>query len=170
MRRGRRLSRALGAVAAAVVLIAAGGAVTAIVRAGTGGDSSGAAGSAASAPMPAESGSLAPRTAHGTTQQDSSGAQPEVPSYNRTTLRAVLPAIAADGLKAVMADPARRTACAGSIPGTTGTLRGVQHIDYEGQRAYVFVFADGGRLTGYVVPETCGDAQGLPTTVIDTVS
>jgi hypothetical protein len=169
MRRGRRLSRALGAVAAALVLIAAGGAVTAIVRAGTGGDSSGAAGSAASAPMPAESGSLAPRT-HGTTQQDSSGAQPEVPAYDRTTLRAVLPAIAADGLKAVMADPARRTACAGGIPGTTGTLRGVRHIDYEGQRAYVFVFAGGGRLTGYVVPETCGNTQGLPTTVIDTVS
>jgi hypothetical protein len=34
----------------------------------------------------------------------------------------------------------------------------------------VFVYADGDRLTGFVVTETCGSAPGRPATVLDTVS
>jgi len=66
--------------------------------------------------------------------------------------------------------PTLRAACATSIPGAQGTLRGAQRIRYEGRPAYVFVYADGDRLTGFVVTETCGSAAGRPATVLDTVS
>jgi hypothetical protein len=68
-----------------------------------------------------------------------------------------------------MSDPAQQ-ACAAGIPGATGSLRGVEHISYLGQPAYVFVYADGTRLTGYVVTETCGSTPGEAATVIATVS
>jgi hypothetical protein len=61
-------------------------------------------------------------------------------------------------------------ACATSIPGATGTLRGAERIRYEGRPAYVFVYADGDRLTGFVVTEGCGSQPGQPATVLDTVS
>jgi len=96
-----------------------------------------------------------------------------VQEYDRASLRAALPGIAAQGAvprKTSLANPALQAACADSIPGTTGTLRGVQPIRYDGQPAYVFVYADGDRLTGYVVTEACGSAPGRPATVLDTVS
>ncbi len=177
-RRGRRLSRAIGAVAAAVVVVAAGGAVAAIVRTATGTGSSAdsaaggagsadSAGSAAAAPALPQSAAATPKDRH----LDTTNGGEATPAYDRTTLRDALPTIAAQGTGvAAMADPARRTACAGSIPGPAGSLRGVQHIVYRGQPAYVFVYGDGGRLTGYVVTEACGSASGLPATVLDTVS
>jgi hypothetical protein len=171
-RRGRRLSRAIGAAAAAVVLVAAGGAVAAIVTtttSTTSNDSSaGGAGSAASAPVAPQSAGDSPRA----TDRDSGG-EAAAPAYDRSTLRDALPKIAAQGTDVVataMADPARRTACAGSIPGAAGSLRGLERIVYRGQPAYVFVYDDAGRLTGYVVTDACGTAPGLPAAVLDTVS
>jgi hypothetical protein len=172
-RRGRRLSRAIGAVAAAVVVVAAGGAVAAIVRTATTSTSSNdsaasGAGGAASAPVAPQSAD-SPRA----TGLDSNGSEAAVPAYDRSSLRDALPRIAAQGTDVVataMADPARRTACAGSIPGAAGALSGLERIVYRGQPAYVFVYDDAGRLTGYVVTDGCGTAPGLPAAVLDTVS
>jgi hypothetical protein len=170
-RRVHRLTRAIGAVAAAVVVIAAGGAVAAIVRTATSSDSAtSGAGGAASAPVAPKSEGERP----GATDLHSAGrGQAAVPAYDRSSLRAALPTIAAQGTSRVpasMADPARRAACAGSIPTAAGSLRGVQRILYRNQPAYVFVYDDGGRLTGYVVTDACGTAPGLPATVVDRVS
>jgi anti-sigma factor RsiW len=170
-RRVHRLTRAISAVAAAVVVIAAGGAVAAIVRTATSSNDSATSGGAASAPVAPQS----ERESPGATGLDSAAGrgQAAVPAYDRSSLRAALPAIAAQGtspVPATMADPARRAACAGSIPTAAGSLRGVQRILYRDQPAYVFVYDDGGRLTGYVVTEACGTAPGLPATVVDTVS
>jgi hypothetical protein len=176
-RRGRRLSRAIGATAAAVVVIAAGGAIASIVRSssGTSDTASSGAGSAASAPLqPQESGGgLPPKTAGSGSVRTDSGGQAALPAYDRGSLRAALPTIAGQGVRprtAALDDPARRAACAATIPGPTGSLRGVQRIVYQGRSAYVFVYADGARLTGFVVTEACGDAPGLPATVLDAVS
>jgi hypothetical protein len=176
-RRGRRLSRAIGAAAAAVVLLAAGGAIASIARGGgTGTTASSGAGSAASVPAkPQASGRLDQKSTDGGSVGNESlpGAQVVPPAYDRDSLRAALPAIPAPGAAAGIAgirDPARRAACADSIPGATGSLRGVEHIAYLGQRAYVLVYADGARLTGYVVTEACGSTPGVPATVLDTVS
>ena len=170
-RRGRRLSRAIGAAAAAVVLLAAGGAIASIVRGGgTSETASSGAGSAASAPArPQDSDGLVP--ANGGTPD--AGNLAALPAYDRASLRAALPAIAAQGATPRTAehdDAAPLAACAGSIPGATGPLRGVQRIRYEGRPAYVLVYADGDRLTGFVVTEACGSAPGRPATVLDTVS
>jgi len=173
-RRGRRLSQAIGAAAAAVVLLAAGGAIASIVRGGgTSETASSGAGSAASAPaQPQDSDGLVPKTTNGGATPDA-GNQAALPAYDRASLRAALPAIAAQGATPRTAehdDAASRAACAGSIPGATGSLRGVQRIRYEGRPAYVYVYADGDRLTGFVVTEACGSAPGQPATVLDTVS
>jgi hypothetical protein len=172
-RRGRRLSRAIGAAAAAVVVIAAGGAIASIVRGGGGETASSGAGSAASAPVqPQESGAALPKTAAGGSL-DNSGGQPVLPAYDQASLRAALPTIAGQGVAPRATPPgdaARQAACADSIPGAQGSLRGVQHIRYDGRPAYVFVYADGARLTGFVVTEVCGSAPGLPAAVLDTVS
>ena len=76
------------------------------------------------------------------------------------------------GPAGVMADPARRTACAGTIRGSSGAVEAVLRIRYEGRPAYVFVFeADGGRRTGVVVTDECGaSSSGLPASVLGTVS
>jgi hypothetical protein len=171
-RRGRRLSRAIGAAAAAVVLLVAGGAIASIVRSGGADEStSGAAGSAASAPaQPQDSNGLVPKTAN--TGPDAAD-QAALPAYDRASLRAALPAIAALGAMpraTELDDAASRAACAGSVPGATGSLRGIQHIRYEGRPAYVYVYADGDRLTGFVVTEACGSVPGRAATVLDTVS
>jgi Putative zinc-finger len=177
LRRGRRLTRALTGVAAAVVVIAAGASVTAIVRAGGSTDNTSSAAGSAQSKGTADSGA-------GTVTPD--GAAPHlvpeatIPTYDRAGLSAALPEIArrypvpAAGTAAVpvgvgaMADEARRTACAASIPGAAGTLRAVAQITYQNQPAYVFVYDDGG-LTGYVVSDQCGTPAALPGTVLDTV-
>ena len=172
-RRGHRLSRAIGAAAAAVVLLAAGGAIVSIVRGGgTSETASSDADSAAGAPaQPQDSAGLVPKTTNGGPTPDA-GNQAALSAYDRASLRAALPAIAAQGATPRTAehDDAAPLACAGSIPGATGSLRGVQRIRYEGQPAYVLVYADGDRLTGFVVTEACGSAPGRPATVLDTVS
>ena len=173
-RHGRRLSRAIGAAAAAVVLLAAGGAIASVVRgSGTSGTSSASStGSAASAPLVPQ-GQGVPKTVDGGSVGNDSGGQAALPAYDRAGLRAALPAIAARGVTprpAAIDDPARQTACADSIPGATGSLRGTERIVYQGRPAYVFVFADGGRLTGYVVTEACGSVVNQPARVLDTVS
>ena len=173
VRRGRRLSRVIGAAAAAVVVLAAGGAITSIVRGGgTSGTTGTAAGGAATAPLgPQEQG--VPKSVDGGSVGNDSGGQPALPAYDRASLRAALPTIAARGVTprpAAIDDPARQSACADSIPGATGSLRGTERIVYQGRPAYVFVFADGGRLTGYVVTEACGSAPNQPARVLDTVS
>ena len=171
-RRASRLAKAIGAVAAAVVVIAAGGAVAAIVRTATTTSSDSGSGGAGSA----DSAATAPRSAaqpapdKATTQGDG---QLALPAYDRSSLRAALPTIATQGTalaRVAMSDPARRAACAGSIPGVAGSLRAVQAIRYDGRPAFVFVYDDGGRLTGYVVTDNCGSAPGLPAAVLDTVS
>jgi len=178
-RRGRRLSRAIGAAAAAVVLLATGGAVASIVRGGGASTTaSSGAGSAASAPVQPEEQSAPKAAGGGSFGNDSVGGapgvapQPVLPAYDQASLRAALPAIAAGNarLAAGMADPSRQAACAGSIPGATGSLRAVEHISYLGQPAYVFVYADGARLTGHVVTEACGTTAGQAATVLATVS
>jgi len=172
LRRGRRLSRAIAAVAAAVVVIAGAGAITAIVRAGGGNDTvSSAGGRAASAPAQPQSEVPGAKSAPGSAESDTAGQA--VPDYDRASLRAALPEIAARGAvpqATSVESPTLRAACATSIPGAQGTLRGAQRIRYEGRPAYVFVYADGDRLTGFVVTETCGSAPGRPATVLDTVS
>jgi hypothetical protein len=172
-RRGRRLSQAIGAAAAAVVLLAAGGAIASIVRGGGAGEAtSGSAGSAASAPaQPQDSNGLVPKSNGGATPDVENEAA--LPAYDRASLRAALPAMAAQGATpraTEQDDAATRAACAGSIPGATGSLRGVQRIRYEGSPAYVYVYADDDRLTGFVVTEACGSAPGQSATVLDTVS
>jgi hypothetical protein len=168
-RRGRRLARAIGGVAAAIVVLAAGGAVAAIVRTTTtsSSDSAGTAGAGASAPV-------APQSTGETSGPHSlDKGQEAVPAYDQASLRAALPTIAAGGtavVRTAMADPARRTACANSISGAAGSLRGLEQIVYNGRPAYVLVYDDRGKLTGYVVTEACGSAAGLPAAVLDTVS
>ena len=178
-RRGRRLSRAIGAAAAAVVLLVAGGAIVSIVRGGgTSTTASSGAGSAASAPVQPEQQSGPKSAGGGSFGNDSVGGAPGatpqavLPAYDEASLRAALPAIAAGTarLAAGMADPSRQAACADSIPGAAGSLRAVEHISYLGQPAYVFVYADGARLTGHVVTETCGTPPGRAATVLATVS
>ena len=186
-RRGRRLSRAIGAAAAAVVVIAAGGAVASIVRGGgTDTTASSAGGSAASASVPQSAQGGHKSEGGGSFGNDgasAAGDQAVLPVYDQASLRAALPAIAASGVAtpasatpgvaprgAGMSDPAQQAACAASIPGATSSPRGVEHISYLGKPAYVFVYADGARLTGYVVTEACGSSPGEPATVIATVS
>jgi hypothetical protein len=173
LRRGRRLSRAIGAAAAAVVVLAAGGAIASVVRGGGGGSDTTAAGgaeSAASAPVqPQGSGQRADKSLDGGPVATVPGAAPPaLTEYDRASLRAALPTIAT-GVTTLAGD-SRQAACAASIPGTTGSLRVVKHISYRGEPAYVFVYADGARLTGYVVSEECGSAPGQPARVLDTVS
>jgi hypothetical protein len=179
LRRGRRRARALTGVAAAVVVIAAGASITAIVRAGDSSTStsSAAGGSADSAAAPTGSPAVAPN-------QRNDGSAPEVqqtvPTYDRDGLSAALPELArqhplpaAGGAVPVgagaMADPGRRTACAGAIRDAAGTLRAVAQITYRNQPAYVFIYDDDGSLTGYVVSDQCGTPAALPATVLDTV-
>jgi len=174
-RRRRRAVRGLGAVAAAVAVLAAGASVTALVRAAPGSkDSGGSTATAADdsagrtpAAVPAEAGSQGSLT---------------VPSYDRTTLRRDLPTILQrsgmsvsstqddTGPAGAMADPGRRTACAGTIRGSSGELTGVLRIRYDNRPAYLFVFADGPRRTAYVVADDCGTTPALPAAVLDTVS
>jgi len=176
-RRGRRLMTAIGAAAAAVALVAAGAAITSLVRAGgTGGDSS-AIGGAGGATYQEESARQ---------QEDATAvpapASPPLPSYDRTTLRAVLPTLAKayplaktaqpgpESPAGPMADAALRTACARSIPGVSEEPRTVLQVRYGGQPAYVFVFVDGaGVPTAYVVGDQCGRAAAVPATVLDVV-
>ncbi|HEV7653335.1 MAG TPA: hypothetical protein VGP36_01175 [Mycobacteriales bacterium] len=170
--RRRRRSRSLGAVAAAVAVIAAGASVTALVRTGGGSDSAGttAAGSAAdSAAQP---------------QASAAAGSPQltVPAYTEETLRSALPTIAQQsavglitgrgdtGPAGPMASAALRTACAGTINGSSGDLQAVQRILWQGKLAYVFVFVQDGRPTGYVVANDCGSPSALPHSVLDTVS
>jgi anti-sigma factor RsiW len=175
-RRRRRLGRALAGVAAAVAVIAAGASVTAVVRSGGDADDSASSAAAAgdSAAAARTSGGFAPDS---TTQEGTGNRGGAVPAYNHDTLAAALPAIAEPrgghtlaGTAGVMSDPARRTACARSIPAPRGSFRTVARILYEGRPGYVFVYADGDRLTGYVVTDACGSATGLPATLLDTVS
>jgi hypothetical protein len=170
--RRRRRNRSLGAVAAAVAVIAAGASVTALVRTGGGSDSAGttAAGSAAdSAAQP---------------QASAAAGSPQltVPAYTEETLRSALPTIAQQsavglitgrgdtGPAGPMASAALRTACAGTINGSSGDLQAVQRILWQGKLAYVFVFVQDGRPTGYVVANDCGSPSALPHSVLDTVS
>jgi Putative zinc-finger len=178
-RRQRRLGRSLGAVAAAVAVIAAGASVTALVRSSTSNnDSATSAGSAAGAPvLPAPAAGSA--TPLGTDEQAPTVA---IPSYDKNTLRIALPSIVQrsaveiitgegdTGPAGVMADTARRTACAGTIPGGRGEPRAVLRIRYENRPAYVFVFESGGARTGVVVPDDCGENPVVPAAVLGTVS
>lgn len=172
-RHRRRLSRSLGAVAAAVAVVAAGASVTAVVRSSTGSDDSAASGGAAAdtAALPAPA-SISPN------------ASISIPSYDQNTLRAALPSIAQVSAVAIitgegdtgpagaMADPGRRTACAGTIGGGRGELEAVLRIRYQGSPAYVFVYeAAGGARTGVVVADDCGtSSSNLPASVLGTVS
>jgi hypothetical protein len=170
-RRQRRRARLLGSVAAAAAVLAGAASVTAIVRAGGGSDNAdtaaaGAAPDSATEQLP----SVLP---------SAPGVAVSIPSYDRESLRADLPRIqqSAAGIitgrtseAGVMADPARRTACANTIRGTSGRLLGVLRITYEGDPAYVFVFTDGSRRSTYVVSEDCGTSPALPAAVLDTVS
>ena len=173
LRRGRRLSRAVVAAAAAVVVIAAGGAIASVVGGGgTSETTSGAGGQAAGAPAPPESAVPGAKSAEGGSLANDS-TRPAVPDYDRASLRAALATIAAQGAvpqATSVESPTVRAACATIIPGAQGTLQATQRIRYEGRPAYVFVYADGDRLTGFVVTETCGSAPGRPATVLDTVS
>jgi hypothetical protein len=171
-RRGRRLSRAIGAAAAAVVVIAAGGAIASVVRGGGTSETTSSAGGADRA-QPQSQVPPAAKSAEGGSVANDSGGQAVVPEYDRAGLRAALPAITAQGAvprAASLDNPTLQAACATSIPGATGTLRGAQRIRYEGRPAYVFVYADGDRLTGFVVTEDCGSAPGRAATVLATVS
>lgn len=174
-RKRRRRTRSLGAVAAAVAVIAAGSSITAIVRASTSGSDSGvsaAAGGSDSAEQLPAAGTATPNL----------GGPLTIPSYDRSTLRADLPAILRQsavsiitgrgdtGPAGAMADTGRRTACANTIRGSSGELQGVLRIRYEGRPAYVFVFTDGDRRTAYVVSDDCGTSPALPAAVLDTVS
>jgi hypothetical protein len=180
-RRRRRLTRSLGGVAAAIAVIAAGASVTALIRTGGGSaenNTSSAAGSARSGTKDSAGAGAVPPDA----STLSPGITLAVPSYDRSTLRSALPTIAQQsavniitgrgdtGPAGVMADTARRTACAGTIRGSSGELQAVQRIRYDGMPAYVFVFDDNGQQTGYVVSDTCGISSALPATVLDTVS
>ena len=171
-RRRRRLTRIAGSVAAAVAVLAAAGSVTALVRAaGSGGvDDTAAAGGAGAEQLPAPA------------SGDSAVDGYDIPSYGKESLRGALPQIeqqsAVDvitgrgdtGPAGAMSDTARRTACVGSIRGSSGELQAVRRIRYEGTMAYVFVFSDDGRRTAYVVGDDCGTAPALPAAVLDTVS
>lgn len=182
LRRSRRLSRAITSVAAAVVVIAAGASITAIVRSG-GSDnstSSAAGGGADSAASSARGSGLAPNQRSDSGPGLASEPRQAVPRYDRASLSAALPQIArqyrlpAAGSPVpvgagAMADPARRTACAATIPHPAGPLRAVAQITYQNQPAYVFVSDDGGSLTGYVVSDQCGTPAALTGTVLDTV-
>lgn len=174
--RRRRRSRRLSAVAAAFVLLAAGASVGALVRAGT--NSADNAATGAAAPLDTEQG--AGDGAGGSASVAPGGVG--IPSYSKDSLRASLPRIERDsaveiitgrgdtGPAGAMADTARRTACAGTIRGSSGDLRAVRRITYDGRPAYVFVFATAGRLTAYVVSDECGTSPALPAAVLDTVS
>jgi hypothetical protein len=180
-RRRRRLVRGLGAVAAAVAVIAAGASVTALIRTGGGNDkatsTAAGAGSAGSAGTADSAGQPAP--AEGTRSAAPSIA---IPTYDRNTLRTALPSIAQEsalsiitgpgdtGRAGAMADTGRRTACAGTIRGSRGQLQAVERIRYEGMPAYVFVFDDNGQQTGFVVSDDCGTSTAFPASVLDTVS
>jgi anti-sigma factor RsiW len=172
LRRSRRLSRTIGAAAAAVVVIAAGGAIASVVRGGGASETtSSAGGGVASAPAQPQAQAATPP--EGGSVANDSGGRAAPPEYDRAGLRAALPTIAARGTvpRATSPDnPTLEAACATSIPGATGTLRGAERIRYEGRPAYVFVYADGDRLTGFVVTEGCGSQPGQPATVLDTVS
>jgi hypothetical protein len=174
LRRSRRLSQAIAAAAAAVVVIAGGGVIASIARGGgTSETASDGAGSAASAPVQPQSNPPAAASADGGSVENDSGGQAALPAYDRASLLAALPTIAGQGVApraAALSDPDRQAACARSIQDAAGALRGVQHIQYAGQPAYVFVYTDGARLTGYVVTEACGSAPGRPATVLDTIS
>jgi hypothetical protein len=172
LRRRRRLSRGVGAAAAAVALLAAGASLNELVSGGIGGTDD-------AAPASAQQESLG----RGDAGSAGSPASPDaLPSYSRESLRAALAAIeraspvgvttagSEAGQAGVMADAGRRTACVGTIPGSRGELRAVLRISYEGRPAYVFVFSDAGRRTGYVVTEQCGTSTALPAPVLDTVS
>jgi hypothetical protein len=176
-RRGRRLTTAIGAAAAAVALVVAGAAVTSLVRAGGAGGDSSAAGGGGGATYQEES-----ARQKGDVTAVPAPASPPLPSYDRTTLRAVLPTLAKayplstavqsgpDGPAGPMADAALRTACARSIPGVSEDPRAVLRVRYGGQPAYVFVFVDGaGVPTAYVVGDQCGRAAAVPATVLDAV-
>jgi hypothetical protein len=179
-RRRRRLARSLGAVAAAVAVIAAGASVTALVRAGGGSDN--ATSAAAGAPDKAGSGADSAGQAAPAESTRNPGPSIAIPAYDRDTLRAALPSIARNsavgivtgrgdtGPAGAMADPARRTACVGTIRASRGQLQAVQRIRYEGMPAYVFVFDDDGERTGFVVSDECGTASALSGSVLDTVS
>lgn len=186
-RRRRRLTRSLGGVAAAVAVIAAGASVTALIRTGGGADNSASTAAGTAASTAAGSARSGTKDSAGAAEVPSDGTLGPgialaVPSYDRSTLRSALPTIAQQsavsiitgggdtGPAGVMADTARRTACAGTIRGTSGELQAVQRIRYEGKPAYVFVFEDNGRQTGYVVSDACGISSALPATVLDTVS
>jgi hypothetical protein len=172
-RRRARLTRSLGAVAAAVAVIAAGASITAVVRSSTSSDNSTAsAGSAAdSSALPAPA-AISPSTGV------------SIPSYDQESLRAALPSIVQRSAVAIitgegdtgpagaMADAGRRTACAGTIGGSRGELRAVLRIRYQGAPAYVFVYeAAGGARTGVVVSDDCGtSSSNLPASVLGTVS
>jgi hypothetical protein len=172
IRRRRRISRAITSVAAAVVVLGGGASVTALVLTGTNSGSDNAASGGGGAAAPEQ----LPTDDQGTSTTLS------IPSYTRETLRSDLPEIAQrsavsiitgrgeSGPAGVMADAARRTACARTIRDTRGTLQAVQRIRYEGRMAYVFVFSDAGERTAYVVPDDCGSSGALPAAVLDTVS
>ncbi len=175
-RRWRRLKAVTGATAAVFALVVAGASVTSLVRSGGGSDSDAGGGGGSAA--------------EGTTeQQDSAGVPnaaaptelPALPDFDRATLRAALPSLAAatalgrvagsgqNGPAGSLADPGLRTACAGTIPGAEGRLTAVSWIRYEGRPAYVLVFDDGGVRTAYVVGDQCGRTPAVPATVLDTV-
>ena len=107
-------------------------------------------------------------------------------AYTHETLRAALPqmektspqvgaagATGATGEAAPAAGPAGPAAaetlarCLAALPQAPGTLRAVERIRFAGQPAFVLVFDDGALLTGYVVPESCG--QQPATSLLDTV-
>lgn len=171
-RRRTRMTRIAGGIAAAVAVLAAAGSVTALVRAGSS-SSSDDAGTAASGPGGSEQAPAA--TGPGL---DDLG----VPSYSKESLRSALPQIEQQSAVSVitgrgdtgpagaMSDTARRTACAGTIRGSSGQLQAVRRIMYEGRMAYVFVFSEGGERVAYVVSDDCGISPALPAAVLDKVS
>ena len=121
------------------------------------------------------------RTRPGRAQDDGGGSHPPTPA-DQAALRRVRPGRPAARRcrrsrrraatrSAGRRRPGRLAAClAASRRARPASLRGVRRIRYQGQPAYVLVYADGGRLTGCVVTGLRQRAGAGPATVLDTVS
>lgn len=169
-RRARRARRVTGWAVAGVVVLAGSATAAAVLRGSTAGSPSSASG-AAEVP-PEDSGGLRPGDTVGPRVD---GTPVRLPTYTRSSItgalpdieqRAALGVIEAAGVRGpagVMADRVRRSRCTAGLPGSPGDPRAVQQIEFEGSRAYVFVYDINGSRTVYVVSERCGvdGATGL---------
>lgn len=166
-RRRRSLKLSTGAVAAALVLVAAGASLTALFD--TANDKSTSAGAPAGAnTLPEGDGPSEAAVVPAYTKETLPGA---IETIRRTSAVDEIARLGETGPGGVMADDARRKACEQSIPrGADRALTAVRRIYFEGEPAYVFVFTalGGGGPTAYVVTEGCGTGA-LTATVLDEV-